>query len=191
MASCYLLQSEPLPARGYVGFTLDTGARLRQHNGFLAGGARPTKQHRPWKYVAVVSGFPSSTEAKRFEHAWQQPRTPWVRMASLLRFRGLLTADSATAYSTLRGLTAGMRKDTNGIVWHLRVLAVMLGVEVWRQMPLTVQFSDETFRSLALAHAAAPVPRGFANSTVGALNLPPAAAPTSSKRKREEVIVVD
>jgi hypothetical protein len=112
-------------------------------------------------------------------------------MASLLRFRGLLTADSAAAYSTLRGLTAGMRKDTNGIVWHLRVLAVMLGVEMWRQMPLTVQFSDETFRSLALAHAAAPVPRGFAYSTVGALNLPPAAAPTSSKRKREEVIVVD
>ncbi len=195
MAKCYLLQSEPSPMRGYVGYTLDKDTRIRQHNGALTGGARPTQKHRPWRYVAVVSGFPSSTEAKRFEYAWQQPRTPWVHMAPILRHRGLLTAGSAATYSTLRSLTKDWHKGADGIVWKLRVLTVMLGMELWRSMPLMVQFADASVQSLALAHACAPVPLGLLNSTAGALNLP-AAAPVPKavkqplKRKREEEIIV-
>ena len=194
MAKCYLLQSEPSPMRGYVGYTLDTDTRIRQHNGALAGGARPTQKHRPWRYVAVVSDFPSSTEAKRFKHAWQQPRTPRVHMAPILRYRGLLSAGSAAAYSTLRGLTKDLHKDADGIVWNLRVLAVMLSMELWRSMPLMVQFADASLQSLALDHACAPVPLGLLNSTARAFNLP-AVAPAPKavkplKRKRQGAKIV-
>ena len=59
------------PRRRYVGYTDGPARRLRQHNWELPGGAEPTRKHRPWVLVAIVSGFPSKITALAFE--WAQP----------------------------------------------------------------------------------------------------------------------
>ncbi|KAJ1460773.1 hypothetical protein M885DRAFT_408940, partial [Pelagophyceae sp. CCMP2097] len=72
---CYLLRSanSAHPRSTYIGFTVHPLRRLRQHNGFIQGGARRTTQKRPWVFVAVVAGFQSQVEALQFEWAWQHP----------------------------------------------------------------------------------------------------------------------
>lgn len=52
----YVLESCASPHYSYVGFTVNRERRLRQHNGELAsGGAKYTKQHRPWRMVMSIS----------------------------------------------------------------------------------------------------------------------------------------
>ena len=106
MPCCYLLRSRASPTRSYIGYTVDPAARLKRHNGI--GGAKATRNHRPWEYVCVVSGFTSDTAAKCFEYAWQQPRTPWPQMQERLRIKGLLGA--TPAYAALRALTKDLHR---------------------------------------------------------------------------------
>ena len=72
---CYLLRSKVRPPAGdrtYIGITTDPPRRIRQHNGELAsGGARRTRGHRPWEYVAAVGTFENRADAMRFEWHWQ------------------------------------------------------------------------------------------------------------------------
>ena len=49
----YVLVACSNPGRSYVGVTNDIGRRLRQHNGFLAGGARYTTMFKPWRMHAL------------------------------------------------------------------------------------------------------------------------------------------
>ena len=154
MACCYLLRSQPSPQRSYIGYTVDIDARLSRHNGLMSGGAKPTQKHRPWEYVCVVSGFASDTAAKCFEYAWQQPRTPWTKMAARLRLKGLMGA--TRAYSALRALIKDLPKDSDTVVWNLRVLAVMLGMEQWQG--LTVQFAHAADKARARAAVALAQP---------------------------------
>jgi predicted GIY-YIG superfamily endonuclease len=52
----YLLESCASPHFSYVGFTVNRERRLRQHNGELkCGGAKYTKNHRPWRMVMSIS----------------------------------------------------------------------------------------------------------------------------------------
>jgi predicted GIY-YIG superfamily endonuclease len=83
---CYLLQST-VDASIYIGSSPNPLRRLRQHNGLIVGGAKKTKQHRPWKIVAVVVGFATGTQARQFEWAWQHPRKS--RMTLALRAHGV------------------------------------------------------------------------------------------------------
>lgn len=172
MPSCYLLRSLPSPSRPYVGFTVDTERRIQQHHG--AYGAKATRKHRPWEYVVVVSGFPSNTAAKYFEFAWQHPRTPWRLMQSLMQLKGLIHAHAT--YTAVRGLTTGLVQDSDGVLWHLRVLAVMLSMDVWRG--LTVRFATAADKERARVRPGAPQPLAIERSTVQAL--PAAAAPRAS-----------
>ena len=169
MPHCYLLRSQPCPTVSYVGFTVDPAQRLRRHHS--AHGAKATKTNRPWEYVVVVSGFASSTAAKCFEYAWQQPRTPWRAMQALLRAKGLMGAHES--YTTLNGLTKDLLKDSDSVLWRLRVLAVMLGMGVWQG--LTVQFGAAVDRDRARVHAGAPQPLSIERCIVQAF--PAAAAP--------------
>lgn len=174
MACCYLLRSQPSPQRSYIGYTVDIDARLSRHNGLMSGGAKPTQMHRPWEYVCVVSGFASDTAAKCFEYAWQQPRTPWTKMAARLRLKGLMGA--TRAYSALRALTKDLHKDSNMVVWNLRVLAVMLGMEKWQG--LTVQFAHADDKDRARVAAALQQPAAIVRGLVQPF---PAAAPTRAR----------
>ena len=55
--------------RTYVGITTDVERRLSQHNGERSGGAKFTREFRPWKVGAVFGPYDSNGEAQSVEHA--------------------------------------------------------------------------------------------------------------------------
>ena len=59
----------------YIGATTDLYHRLRQHNMELKGGAVATslkvKKGETWNRVCHIEGFPSWSEALKFEWAWK------------------------------------------------------------------------------------------------------------------------
>ena len=59
----YILESEPQPARYYVGLTEDLGARLQRHN---AGEVPHTARFRPWLIKTAVA-FRDRARAAQFE----------------------------------------------------------------------------------------------------------------------------
>jgi structure-specific endonuclease subunit SLX1 len=69
----YLLESTSHAT--YVGATVDLDHRLRQHNMEIKGGARATsskvKCGECWTRVCYVEGFPTWSEALKFEWAWK------------------------------------------------------------------------------------------------------------------------
>lgn len=73
----YLLSSTTTK-RTYVGYTVDIERRLRQHNGIIKGGAKYTKNGRPWIVSAIVEGFPNKTTALQFEWRAHHP-TKYIR----------------------------------------------------------------------------------------------------------------
>lgn len=85
----YCLKSAASPGKTYVGCTNNFVRRLRQHNGSISGGARFTKQNRPWVPVFVVAGL-TKREALQLEWAIKHRRVPRLvgvngRMATLKR----------------------------------------------------------------------------------------------------------
>ena len=77
---CYMLRSTVAPNRTYAGVTNDLKHRLRQHNGEIIGGARATRQFRPWKIASVVTGFGSDkSAAMRFEWFLKMSHAPGAK----------------------------------------------------------------------------------------------------------------
>lgn len=71
---CYILQSTVVN-KIYIGFTTDFAHRIRQHNGEIVGGAKRTKNYRPWIPVCIIQGFFDQYSARRFEYRLQHPRS--------------------------------------------------------------------------------------------------------------------
>ena len=63
MRYVYLLQSEPHPAKQYIGGTADFQQRIKDHN---LGKSPHTAKLRPWKPVVVIR-FEDDAKAERFE----------------------------------------------------------------------------------------------------------------------------
>ncbi|MFA6159151.1 MAG: GIY-YIG nuclease family protein [Candidatus Paceibacterota bacterium] len=86
--SCYLLGTTASSGERltYIGYTLDVGRRLRQHNGEIVGGAKYTRGHQ-WSVQCWVEGFTNNIEALRFEWAWKHATksTKMKRAAALNR----------------------------------------------------------------------------------------------------------
>ena len=59
----------------YIGATKNLDKRLKQHMGFIKGGARITinkvNQGFNWKRVCYISGFPTWSAALQFEWKWK------------------------------------------------------------------------------------------------------------------------
>ncbi|CAM9429620.1 unnamed protein product, partial [Hapterophycus canaliculatus] len=125
---CYLLQSQdPKHKRStYIGFTVDPGRRIRQHNGGINGGAYRTKRKRPWDMVAIVHGFPSKSSALQFEQAWQHPQR------------------SRHIKSKVRDLPVDSRR-TVGVPGKLRLCKAMLCLDPWARYGLGVRFLREEY----------------------------------------------
>jgi predicted GIY-YIG superfamily endonuclease len=78
-------------SKAYFGFTTNgVFYRLSQHNGDVAGGARPTRLGRPWRVVLWVKGFSSKMHALAFENVCQKPSTPPGNMFTERKMKGLL-----------------------------------------------------------------------------------------------------
>lgn len=85
---CYLLKST-VSKRYYIGYSVDPSRRLRQHNGEIEGGAKKTHKGRPWVIICIISGFPDSHTALRFEWRWQKQRQKGVRQP-LVRLQNVI-----------------------------------------------------------------------------------------------------
>ncbi|KAM9593310.1 structure-specific endonuclease subunit SLX1 [Morphnus guianensis] len=120
MRAVYLLRSAQPRYRGrsYVGFTVDPGRRLRQHNGGRRrGGAWRTSGRGPWEMELYVHGFPSDVAALRFEWAWQHP----------------------TASRRLPAFTP-RRPRERPIAFALRLLPRLLCAPPWCRLPLRLRW---------------------------------------------------
>ncbi|HFE45205.1 MAG TPA: GIY-YIG nuclease family protein [Nannocystis exedens] len=60
--------------RTYVGVTTDLDRRLQQHNGDLPGGAKATRQGRPWTLGASCGPKSSRSEAQQIEYRLKRRR---------------------------------------------------------------------------------------------------------------------
>ncbi|XP_076646387.1 structure-specific endonuclease subunit SLX1 isoform X1 [Halictus rubicundus] len=121
----YLLYSmnPKYKGRTYIGYTVDPGRRLKQHNGGKdVGGAWKTSNRGPWKMVLIVHGFPNSTAALRFEWAWQHPHVS-RRLKHVPR----------------------KRSQQKVFEFYLMVLTEMLKVGPWCRLPLTIRWLDYEF----------------------------------------------
>ncbi|OQR79159.1 structure-specific endonuclease subunit SLX1-like [Tropilaelaps mercedesae] len=103
----------------YVGFTVNPGRRIKQHNrGVGSGGAYATNRKGSWEMVLVVHGFPNDKSALRFEWSWQHPKKS----------------------RRLAHVPARRYKKETKFEYALRVLSVMLSVAPWKRLSLTLQW---------------------------------------------------
>lgn len=81
MHCCYLLENDHDATKTYNGYTNNIKRRIRQHNGIIKGGAKYTGRYgnNTWKYIAIVSGFPTMVEALRCEWKIKHPTGKRVR----------------------------------------------------------------------------------------------------------------
>jgi predicted GIY-YIG superfamily endonuclease len=135
----YSLVSCASPGKGYIGYTNQAPERrLAQHNGELAGGARPTLLHRPWMLQAVVGPFPTKAAALQFEHGWAYPRvhSPWIQRVRTAK--GFWPARSA--YAKLLSRTKSLQRNSASS-FNLSVLDIMLNdIEYWAALGLVAAF---------------------------------------------------
>lgn len=56
----------------YIGYTVNFGRRLRQHNKEIEGGAKKTSKWVPWSPICHITGFLDNHQALRFEYRLQK-----------------------------------------------------------------------------------------------------------------------
>ena len=69
----YVLLSKSIQ-RTYVGITTEMTRRLGQHNGEQPGGARATRQGRPWEIGRTFGPYETRSEALKVEYRLKQRR---------------------------------------------------------------------------------------------------------------------
>lgn len=127
---CYLLQSISKPNQTYIGFTMDPGRRIRQHNGEIAAGAFKTEKYRPWKMILCVWGLPNKIAALQFEFAWQHP--------ALCRH----VKEHVSHLEFCKLTWRGRQRVVHGVSKNVQVLLQMLQASPYCRMPLRIHIFD-------------------------------------------------
>ena len=78
MYHCYLIYSKKFNCT-YIGITDNLERRIKQHNGYLKGGAKATKKSQDWMYYIIVSGFNCKSETCSFEWLWKHQKNKYDR----------------------------------------------------------------------------------------------------------------
>jgi len=71
----YVLQGSGKPVF-YTGCTTDLSRRILQHNGKMEGGAKFTRQYRPWVVAKIYGPFPDRSAAQKAEYKVKRLRGP-------------------------------------------------------------------------------------------------------------------
>ncbi|KAH8890194.1 GIY-YIG catalytic domain-containing protein [Thozetella sp. PMI_491] len=127
----YVLRSTVRHASLYIGSTPNPPRRLNQHNGKAKGGAARTSRSslRPWEMVALVSGFPSSVGALKFEWALTNPHLSLH-----------IPSSSRIAVSSGHKRNGMPRRPRASLVSILSNLHLLLRVPSFSRWPLTLHF---------------------------------------------------
>ena len=126
---CYLLQSTSIssPRSFYIGKTKNPLLRIEQHNGKEKGGAKKTKKHGPWKFVAIISGLPNDTVALMFEWQFQHPSVS--RLTKV--FKG--------------------KSNIKSLQGCLTCLSNLISLPLWSQLRLHINFFESEFYNQFIA----------------------------------------
>lgn len=91
---CYILRSvnSLYLNNTYNGSTNDLKRRLRQHNGFIGGGAKATHNKGPWEIYAVLTGFETHNEALSCEWKIKHPTGKKLRPKKYCGIHGRIDA---------------------------------------------------------------------------------------------------
>lgn len=168
----YVLRSTVRHASLYIGSTPNPPRRLAQHNGLAPGGAQRTSRAslQPWEMVALVSGFPSSVAALKFEWALTNPHLS-LHIPTAARI----------SIATKRKKNGHQRRPIPSLKSVLSNLRILLRVPSFARWPLTLRlFAPDVHRAwerqLQGAHAEAapagkaiPVLADFATGATGRL----------------------
>ncbi|KAL0943303.1 Structure-specific endonuclease subunit SLX1 [Colletotrichum truncatum] len=127
----YILRSTVRHASLYIGSTPNPPRRLKQHNGEARGGAARTSRLslRPWEMVGLVSGFPGSIAALKFEWALTNPHLS-LHIPSASRI-------TVSAGVKKNGHPRRPRASLNSILSNLQLL---LSVPSFCRWPLKLHF---------------------------------------------------
>jgi structure-specific endonuclease subunit SLX1 len=117
----YLLESTN--HNTYVGATIDLNHRLRQHNGEIKGGAvattRKIKKGETWTRVCHIEGFPTWSEALKFEWAWKfYSRKLSKRLFPLDRRKQALNTLLSLEKSTSKAIPFVNWENPINVVWE-------------------------------------------------------------------------
>ncbi|TQW02071.1 GIY-YIG catalytic domain-containing protein [Cordyceps javanica] len=141
----YVLRSTVRHASLYIGSTPNPPRRLKQHNGETKGGAARTARDRlrPWEMVALVSGFPSSIAALKFEWALANPHLS-LHIPDDARLQAVPTRKTKTKRN---GRPRRPPLSMRSVMSHIHLLT---GVPSFARWPLTLHlFAEEARRAWA------------------------------------------
>ncbi|KAF4873237.1 Structure-specific endonuclease subunit SLX1 [Colletotrichum siamense] len=146
----YILRSTVRHASLYIGSTPNPPRRLKQHNGEARGGAARTSRLslRPWEMVGLVSGFPGSIAALKFEWALTNPHLSLH-----------IPSASRIAVSTGVKKNGHPRRPRASLASILSNLQLLLSVPSFCRWPLKVHFfARDVYSAWQTAAAASTQP---------------------------------
>ena len=117
----YLLQSINNKNKTYIGYTVNPGRRLRQHNREIKGGANKTKYSYPWRMICYISGFPDHNTALRYEWVNNHPKMMGMPFRKSVKGRLITMVDTLTKRDRFTSKTEYYTRDLF-LQWNWLVL---------------------------------------------------------------------